>query len=141
MKKKISLLTPCYNEEDNIQALYSAVKNVMQAKPEYDYEHIFIDNHSSDRTVPILKQIASEDHHVKIIINLRNFGHIRSPYYGLLQTTGDATILMVADLQDPPDMINEFNTLTKKTKNYTTNINNIPQLKVTSTNLPNQNTN
>lgn len=108
MKKKISLLTPCYNEEDNIQALYSAVKNVMQAKPEYDYEHIFIDNHSSDRTVPILKQIASEDRHVKIIINLRNFGHIRSPYYGLLQTTGDATILMVADLQDPPDMINEF---------------------------------
>jgi glycosyltransferase involved in cell wall biosynthesis len=80
----------------------------MQAKPEYDYEHIFIDNHSSDKTVPILKQIASEDHHVKIIINLRNFGHIRSPYYGMLQTTGDATILMVADLQDPPDMINEF---------------------------------
>ncbi len=108
MKKKISLVTPCYNEEDNAHAIYSAVKKVMLAKPEYDYEHIFIDNHSGDKTVSILKQIASEDKNVKIIVNLRNFGHIRSPYYGLLQSTGDATILIVADLQDPPELINDF---------------------------------
>jgi glycosyltransferase involved in cell wall biosynthesis len=108
VKKKISLVTPCYNEEDNAHAIYSAVKKVMLAKPEYDYEHIFIDNHSGDKTVSILKQIASEDKNVKIIVNLRNFGHIRSPYYGLLQSTGDATILIVADLQDPPELINDF---------------------------------
>ncbi len=108
MKKKISLVTPCFNEEDNAHAIYTAVKKVMSAKPEYDYEHIFIDNHSSDKTVSILKQIATEDKNVKIIVNLRNFGHIRSPYYGLLQSTGDATILIVADLQDPPELINEF---------------------------------
>ncbi len=108
MKKKISLVTPCYNEEDNAHAIYTAVKKVMLAKPEYDYEHIFIDNHSGDKTVSILKQIASEDKNVKIIVNLRNFGHIRSPYYGLLQSTGDATILIVADLQDPPELINDF---------------------------------
>jgi glycosyltransferase involved in cell wall biosynthesis len=108
VKKKISLVTPCYNEEDNAHAIYTAVKKVMLAKPEYDYEHIFIDNHSGDKTVSILKQIASEDKNVKIIVNLRNFGHIRSPYYGLLQSTGDATILIVADLQDPPELINDF---------------------------------
>jgi glycosyltransferase involved in cell wall biosynthesis len=108
VKKKISLVTPCFNEEDNAHAIYTAVKKVMSAKPEYDYEHIFIDNHSSDKTVSILKQIATEDKNVKIIVNLRNFGHIRSPYYGLLQSTGDATILIVADLQDPPELINEF---------------------------------
>jgi glycosyltransferase involved in cell wall biosynthesis len=80
----------------------------MQAKTEYDYEHIFIDNNSTDKTVSILKQIAADDKNVKIIVNLRNFGHIRSPYYGLLQSTGDATILIVADLQDPPELINDF---------------------------------
>jgi glycosyltransferase involved in cell wall biosynthesis len=108
MKKKISLVTPCYNEEGNAHAIYTAVKKVMQAKTEYDYEHIFIDNNSTDKTVSILKQIAADDKNVKIIVNLRNFGHIRSPYYGLLQSTGDATILIVADLQDPPELINDF---------------------------------
>lgn len=108
MKKKISLVTPCYNEEDNANAIYTAVKNVMALKPEYDYEHIFIDNHSTDKTVAILKEIAATDKNVKVIVNLRNFGHIRSPYYGLLQSTGDATILIVADLQDPPELINDF---------------------------------
>ena len=108
MKKHISIITPCYNEEGNAHAIYTAVKKVMQAKTEYDYEHIFIDNNSTDKTVSILKQIAADDKNVKIIVNLRNFGHIRSPYYGLLQSTGDATILIVADLQDPPELINDF---------------------------------
>jgi glycosyltransferase involved in cell wall biosynthesis len=108
VKKKISLVTPCYNEEDNALTIYTAVKKVMLAKPEYDYEHIFIDNNSNDKTVTILKKIAAEDKNVKIIVNVRNFGHIRSPYYGLLQSSGDATILIVADMQDPPDLINDF---------------------------------
>ncbi len=108
MNKKISLVTPCYNEEDNANAIYIAVKTIMDAKPEYDYEHIFIDNHSTDKTVAILKQIAATDKKVKVIVNARNFGHIRSPYYGLLQSSGDATIMIVSDLQDPPALINDF---------------------------------
>ncbi len=108
MNKKISLVTPCYNEEDNANAIYIAVKTIMGAKPEYDYEHIFIDNHSTDKTVAILKQIAATDKKVKVIVNARNFGHIRSPYYGLLQSSGDATIMIVSDLQDPPALINDF---------------------------------
>lgn len=108
MKKKISLVTPCYNEEENVNAIYSAVKNIMQTKSQYDYEHIFIDNNSSDKTVQILKKIALEDKNVKLIVNARNFGHIRSPYYGLLQSSGDAVILIVADLQDPPELVHQF---------------------------------
>lgn len=103
--KKISILTACYNEEENVELLYEAVKAQFCALPEYEYEHLFIDNCSTDQTVSILKRIASKDKNVKIIVNARNFGHIRSPYYGLLQTTGDCTINMVADLQDPPEMI------------------------------------
>ena len=108
MRKKISVVTPCYNEEGNANAIYTAVKSIMDAKPEYDYEHIFIDNHSTDKTVAILKDIAAKDINVKLIVNSRNFGHIRSPYYGLLQSSGDATIMIVSDLQDPPALINDF---------------------------------
>ena len=103
--KKISILTPCFNEEENVELLYEAVKTQFQNLPEYEYEHLFIDNCSTDKTVSILKQLAAKDKNVKIIVNARNFGHIRSPYYGILQTTGDCTISMVADLQDPPEMI------------------------------------
>lgn len=106
--KLISIVTPCYNEEENVEQVYREVKNVFQRFPEYMYEHIFIDNNSSDHTVPILKSIAQTDLNVKIIINSRNFGHIRSPYHALLQSEGDATILLVADLQDPPSMIADF---------------------------------
>jgi len=106
--KKISILTACYNEEENVELLYEAVKAQFQNLPEYEYEHLFIDNCSTDQTVTILKRIAKQDKNVKIIVNARNFGHIRSPYYGLLQTTGDCTISMVADLQDPPEMIPEL---------------------------------
>jgi polyisoprenyl-phosphate glycosyltransferase len=108
VRKKISVVTPCYNEEGNANAIYTAVKSIMDAKPEYDYEHIFIDNHSTDKTVAILKDIAAKDKNVKLIVNSRNFGHIRSPYYGLLQSSGDATIMIVSDLQDPPALINDF---------------------------------
>jgi glycosyltransferase involved in cell wall biosynthesis len=106
--KKISILTACYNEEENVELLYEAVKAQFQNLPEYEYEHLFIDNCSTDQTVALLKRIAKQDKNVKIIVNARNFGHIRSPYYGLLQTTGDCTISLVADLQDPPEMIPEL---------------------------------
>lgn len=109
MKKKISILTPCFNEEGNVEELYKQVKAQFEAlKARYDYEHIFIDNASQDRTVEILKGIAAKDKNVKIIVNASNFGHIRSPFYGLKQCYGDAVMLMVADLQDPPELIPEF---------------------------------
>ena len=104
----ISIVTPCYNEEENVEELYHQVREVFAELPGYQYEHIFIDNASQDLTVMILKGLAKDDRDVKIIVNNRNFGHIRSPYYGLLQAVGDAVILLVADLQDPPVMIREF---------------------------------
>lgn len=107
MNKLISIVTPCYNEEDNVDELCRRVSEVMKTLP-YRYEHICIDNHSSDRTVEKLKAIAEHDKNVKIIVNSRNFGHIRSPYYALLQTSGDAAVLIASDLQDPPEMIREF---------------------------------
>lgn len=106
--KLISIVTPCYNEEDNVLELYNQVKNILKEYPQYRYEHIFIDNSSQDKTTEILKKIAHSDQNVKIIINARNFGHIRSPYYGLLQARGDAVISIVSDLQDPPHLIKEF---------------------------------
>ncbi len=108
MKKKISILTACYNEEENVEILCNEIKKVFEQLPQYDYEHIFIDNNSQDKTVEILKQIANKDKHIKIIVNARNFGHIRSPFHGMLQATGDCLILVVADLQDPPELIPEF---------------------------------
>ncbi len=106
--KLISVVTPCYNEEENVAELYKQVKAVFEKLPQYHYEHIFIDNASSDKTVSILKDIAQVDKNVKIIINSRNFGHIRSPFHALLQAHGDAVILIVSDLQDPPQLIPEF---------------------------------
>jgi glycosyltransferase involved in cell wall biosynthesis len=107
MSKLISIVTPCYNEEENIEELYLRIVVVM-AKIPYDYEHICIDNCSTDGTVKKLKEIAAKDKRVKLIINTRNFGHIRSPYYALLQSSGDACVLIASDLQDPPEMIAEF---------------------------------
>ncbi len=107
-KKLISVVTACYNEEENVELLYNEVKKVFEKLTDYEYEHIFIDNASKDRTVPLLKEIASKDKNVKIIVNVRNFGHIRSPFYGLLQARGDAVISLVADFQDPPSMIPDF---------------------------------
>jgi len=106
--KKISIVTPCYNEDQYVELLINSVRNVMLKNPEYEYEHIFIDNCSTDKTVEILKEIARLDKKIKIIVNAKNYGHIRSPYYGLLQAQGDAVISLVSDLQDPPELIIEF---------------------------------
>ena len=96
--KRISVVTACFNEEENVKELYEQVQTVFNDLPQYNYEHIFIDNASKDRTVAILKGIAQKDHRVKIIVNTRNFGHIRSPFHALMQAKGDAVISIVADL-------------------------------------------
>jgi polyisoprenyl-phosphate glycosyltransferase len=103
--KTISFVSPCYNEEGNILELYKQVKQEMNKLPQYSYEHIFIDNASKDNTVNVLKVIAQKDRNVKIIINARNFGQVRSPYYAALQTTGDAFVIIASDLQDPASLI------------------------------------
>jgi glycosyltransferase involved in cell wall biosynthesis len=104
----ISIVTPCFNEEGNVEAVYKQVKGVFSGLSEDCYEHIFIDNDSEDSTPSILRRLAQEDKNVKVIFNARNFGHIRSPYYALMQTQGDAAMFLVADLQDPPSLIPEF---------------------------------
>jgi glycosyltransferase involved in cell wall biosynthesis len=104
----ISIVTPCYNEEENVVELHKQIKAIFDNLKDYRYEHIFIDNSSTDNTVTLLKQLAEKDPNVKIIVNSRNFGHIRSPIHGLLQAKGDAIILMASDLQDPPELIPEF---------------------------------
>ncbi|MFM7276782.1 MAG: glycosyltransferase family 2 protein [Microcystis aeruginosa] len=106
--KKISVVTPCYNEEGNIEEIYLQVKQIFADLEKYDYEHLFIDNASQDKTVDILKGIAIKDSNVKIIVNARNFGAIRSIYYGITQPDADAVVLIFADLQDPPDLIVDF---------------------------------
>lgn len=106
-KKLMSIVTPCYNEAENIDELYRRLVAVMATLP-YDYEHIFIDNASTDGTIGKIKNIAAQDNRVKLIVNARNFGHIKSPYYGILQSSGDACVLIASDLQDPPEMIVEF---------------------------------
>lgn len=107
-EKFISVVSACYNEEGNVRECYEQVKQVFEEIGRYRYEHIFIDNASKDRTVAILREIAAKDKNVKVIINARNFGHIRSPHHAMLQANGDAVISLVSDLQDPPPMIKEF---------------------------------
>ena len=107
-EKLISIIIPCYNEEENVKELYFQVRNIFEDLKNYAYEYVFIDNASKDSTVSILKEIAKEDRNVKIIVNARNSGHIRSPYYALLRAGGDAVIILAADLQDPPSMIKDF---------------------------------
>lgn len=107
MRKLISIVTPCYNEEANIDELYQRIVEVM-SRLDYDYEHIFIDNCSTDDSHAKLRALAAQDKRVKLIFNARNFGHIRSPYHALLQANGDAAVLIASDLQDPPEMIEEF---------------------------------
>jgi len=106
--RRITVLTPCYNEAENVETLYERVRDVFKGLDGYTYEHLFIDNASTDDTVSILRELATRDKGVKVIVNTRNFGHIRSPYHGLLQCRGDAVIGMAADLQDPPELIPEF---------------------------------
>ncbi|SBT03580.1 Glycosyl transferase [Candidatus Accumulibacter aalborgensis] len=106
-KKLISIVTPCYNEVENIDELHQRIADVMETVC-YNYEHIFIDNSSTDGSVNKIKGLAARDKRVKLIVNARNFGHIKSPYYGILQSRGDACILIASDLQDPPEMMLEF---------------------------------
>ena len=101
---KISIVTPTFNEEENIQKLCLGIK-VQMDQLSIDYEHIVIDNSSTDKTIDILKEICSKDKRVKVIINTKNFGHIKSPFHGILQSTGDACILLASDFQDPLDLI------------------------------------
>jgi len=103
--KTISIITPCYNEELNVRELYERVRAAIAALGNYRYEHIFIDNASTDNTLGVLKVLAAKDKNVKVIRNTRNFGHIRSPMHAFHQAVGDAVIGIVADLQDPPEMI------------------------------------
>jgi len=106
--KLISIVSPCYNEEGNVEILTERVRQIFAELPQYRYEHIIIDNDSTDRTVDILRGIARNDPHVKIIVNARNFGHIRSPQHAFLEAKGDAVIVLLSDLQDPPEMIVDF---------------------------------
>jgi glycosyltransferase involved in cell wall biosynthesis len=106
--KLITVVTPCYNEEQNVRELYEQVKAVFATRPQYRYEHLFIDNASTDGTVAILKELAAQDKNVKLIVNRRNFGQVRSPQHAILQAQGDAVIALAADLQDPPSLIPTF---------------------------------
>lgn len=103
--KTISVVTPCFNEEGNVREVYERVRDLMLRLGKYRYEHIFIDNASRDTTFAVLREIAAADSNVKVIGNARNFGHVRSPMHALLQASGDAIIVLMSDLQDPPEVL------------------------------------
>lgn len=108
-KKLLSIMIPTYNEEENARPIYEAVRDEIRKNlPEYDYEILFIDNKSQDGTRQILRDICQEDKRVKAIFNCKNFGQFNSPFYGMLQTTGDCTITICADFQDPVELIPRF---------------------------------
>jgi glycosyltransferase involved in cell wall biosynthesis len=107
-KRFISIITPCLNEEGNVLPLYERVRDVLATMSDYDYEHIFIDNASTDGTPAVLRKLASQDKRVKVIFNNRNFGHSRSPYYAMMQARGEAVVALASDLQDPPELISDF---------------------------------
>ena len=104
---KISIVTPTFNEIENIEKIYIEIKKKFE-EINCDYEHLIIDNNSTDGTIKKIEELAQKDKKVKIIINAKNYGHIRSPFYGLLQTNSDATILMASDFQDPVDLIPKY---------------------------------
>ena len=107
--KTISVMIPCYNEEENARPIYEAVKNEFEQNlPEYNYEILFIDNKSKDNTRAIIEDICKEDKNVKAIFNSKNFGQFNSPYYGILNTSGDCTVTICADFQDPVELISVF---------------------------------
>jgi glycosyltransferase involved in cell wall biosynthesis len=108
MEKHISVITPCYNEEGNVRLLIETIGEIFEKLPQYTYEHVLIDNCSTDKTPDILKEITATNKNVKVIFNERNFGWIRSPFHGLIQCHGDAVIYMVSDFQEPPEMIPQF---------------------------------
>ena len=107
--KKISVVVPCYNEEENVVPMANAIREVFKNDlSAYKYEIIFIDNDSKDRTRDLIRELCKNDKGIKGIFNAKNFGQFNSPYYGMLQSTGDATILMAADFQDPVEMIPKY---------------------------------
>lgn len=104
--KKISIMIPCYNEEENVKPISKAVLQILETElPQYDYEILFIDNCSKDRTREYLREICAENPKIKVIFNAKNFGQFNSPYWGMCQTTGDCTICLCCDFQDPVEMI------------------------------------
>lgn len=109
MKKKVSILIPCYNEELNVVPMSEAITELFEKQlTQYDWELLFIDNDSQDKTRLLLRDICAKNKHIKAIFNVRNFGQFNSPYYGILQTTGDCTISMVCDFQDPIELIPQY---------------------------------
>jgi len=106
--KHVGLVLPCYNEEENIDELYERLAKVFDGLPDYTFEMLFIDNASTDGAVAKIKALIDRDPRVKLIVNARNFGHIRSPFHGLMESQGDCVILMCTDLQDPPELIPRF---------------------------------
>ena len=107
-KKLLSIVSPCFNEKENIGELYKLVVKEIELFPQYDFEYVFIDNASTDGTEEVLRELINVDSRIKVIFNTRNFGHIRSPYWGILNTKGEATIYLASDLQDPPELISQF---------------------------------
>jgi polyisoprenyl-phosphate glycosyltransferase len=107
-RKRITIVTPCYNEELNVRELHRRTRAVMDALPQYEYRHIFIDNASHDGTVAVLRAMAAEFPEVQVIVNARNFGHLRSPMHAFLEADGDAMGFICADLQEPPELFTEL---------------------------------
>lgn len=107
-RKLISIVAGCFNERENIAELHARITAAMRQVPQYDYEIILIDNASTDGTVEVIRAIARIDKRLKAIVNVRNFGHIRSPYHAMLLAKGDAVIGMASDLEDPPELLPEF---------------------------------
>lgn len=108
MNKLISVVTPTFNEGDNIEVLYLRLVKIWDAYHKYDFELIVIDNASTDDTIKKLREIAARDKRVKVIVNNKNYGHLRSPYWAMLQAFGEAVIFMASDLQDPPETLPLF---------------------------------
>ena len=106
--KKLCIVSGCFNEAGNVEELVSRVAKAMASLPQYDYEQIIIDNASTDGTQEILRKLAAGNRRLKIILNARNFGHIRSPFHGMMQGAGDAVVYMASDLQEPPELISDF---------------------------------
>ncbi len=106
--KLVSVVTPCLNEAQNVRELYQRVRAVFEKAGRYRYEHIFIDNSSTDGTVEALRELAAADRNVRVIVNRRNFGQERSPHHAVLQTRGEAVVVLSSDLQDPPELIATF---------------------------------
>jgi len=106
--KRITLVSGCYNEAENLGELVQRVFAVTAKFPEYAFDYIIIDNASRDRSPEMLRALAAQDRRIKVIFNTRNFGHVRSPYHGIMQAGGDAVIYLASDLQDPPELIETF---------------------------------